>query len=268
MPNTYWKTGADPEAVIWSKGQGKIIAATSLCGGRASMNSRIGTDGHAATLELRPSPSKSVMVVMADVAESLLAIKKFLDDVNRDNPSLGATVVAQAYCETPCGGHIHESFKVGAIVPSGTFETLAQCIHALVGPVIKLYEKIDPTVRQRNGSGYGETGSLWREQPGGKGWLRLEYRMPPTWLHSPLVAYCFLGTAKLAMLTSETMQQEGVSSLIPTVTKLIGSLASPGELKQLPEALKRLAESSRPIPAGEPLAVDFVKWAKFLNGGD
>lgn len=264
----FWKLGADPEALLYSKEHDAVISATSLCGGRGSVSTRIGTDGHATTLELRPSPSKSVLVVMADLGEAMLEINKFFEAVTHHTPNLGLSMVAQAYFKNePLGGHIHLSYKNKPSTDGNvlrTQRTLAHTVHKLVHEFSEFYKVYDPSVTSRNNSSYGEGGELYRSQPGGVNFERFEYRIPPTWLSTPLTAYCYLGLAKLAMVSDPAVfSSRAQLSLVDFVTHLVNSLDHSGELKQLPTAIKRFMELEPP----GTLYVDFKKWAKFLNGG-
>lgn len=257
----FWKLGADPEAVIYSFGKDKVISAQNFCGGRSAMSTRIGTDGHASTLEFRPAPSKSVLVVMSDLAEALLEVGKCLDHINSENPDLYLKIVAQAYmANEPLGGHIHLSYKAAKGFRAnglGAELYVGREVHKLGARLIEIYK--DSTIEARNQTAYGSNGEIARVQPGGDSFARVEYRIPPTWLHTPLVAYCFLGIAKLAMLNLTKLDYLD-NDIVSSVEKLV--TAEHSELKHLPDALRRLSQTTFKFP----LVVDHIKWAKFLNG--
>ncbi len=262
----FWKIGADPEAVVYSAGKDTIISATNFCGGGA-MSSRIGTDGHATTMEFRPSPSKSVLVVMSDLAEALLLVGKCLDEINQESPGLDLKIVSQAYFkQEPLGGHVHLSYKAARGFSlneiSGLQNTAGKLVHMVSESIMANYG--DKSMAKRNETSYGANAEVARNQPGGSTWGRFEYRVPPTWLRNPLTAYCFLGAAKLAMLNLPKLVGivPGATDFLPLIKELTLS-EDCRELRSLPGALAKLRDQSYKLP----LFVEFDKWAKFLNGG-
>ena len=109
-----YRLGADPEFLFVKLADGVPYltnANTVICGNEGkAITSFIGTDNHAATAELRPSPANNIHRIIMDVAHGMsytgdwLAKKRRFQDLR---------IIAQPYvCDEPLGGHIHTSMFV------------------------------------------------------------------------------------------------------------------------------------------------------------
>jgi len=130
----------------------------------------IGVDGAGYPLELRPVPSESPKVLVANVGRLILAVPKAVGGY----PS----TLCEMYA---IGGHVH----IGGVQESD-YQEVAHTLDDTLGDI---FYDLSPSVRIRQG--YGRRRD-WRAQRWG-----VEYRTPPAsvWAH-PKVALTFLGAIK------------------------------------------------------------------------
>lgn len=233
----FLKAGADPElgfARQDRRGRWTLVPAFEILGSK-SLKSFIGTDGHAATGELRPPPSRNINTLLVNVASALELITRTIG--NRVS-----LVASPMHGNDPLGGHIHLSFltdnsavrtaiydyglplwsdhgenrletlrghlanrpDVLALVenPTAPFPwNFAKALSFLGGP---LEYWVQPITRRDRTAYYGkplDVRGTVRAHPSPKiSHLQYEYRAPCTWLAHPRLAYVYLAVAKLGLL--------------------------------------------------------------------
>jgi hypothetical protein len=261
------KVGADPEALFYSQSQKIVVPAHQFCGGRSAMSSWIGTDGHSATAEFRPVPSRNVLMVVADLALAMGEVEKALVDLN-SRSKLNVAMVAQPYFKNePLGGHIHLSYWASKDLFAGSRmnpdnhdygKVYAQLLH-FASPLME---------RIRLGGTHRSDGYSYRAQPSprnathpphvGMAAMRIEFRHPGTWLASPVLAFACLGMAKLALMNFP---------LLPRPTHYIEDLRSfksTSDLVTLVDTVDWLMANPPTFTADNPLLVDFNAWRNVL----
>ena len=108
------KIGSDPELVFgeikeWSQ---FLVPADQLItkNRQKGLSAFIGTDGHMATAELRPTPAHNIRRHLFDIATALVTIDDYLKD-HKTRKNL--VMIAQPFVKNEAlGGHIHISFFV------------------------------------------------------------------------------------------------------------------------------------------------------------
>lgn len=90
--------GADPEFVIINKATNQNVSANSVLHGRYT--SRLGTDGHSSTGEMRPTPNKKWYKVYEDIE---VLVNELRDEIGDER----FKVIAGSGIGAPTGGHIH-----------------------------------------------------------------------------------------------------------------------------------------------------------------
>ena len=169
--------GADPEFSLEEKGEQVYGSTLGLKTGLA-----YGADLNGRLLELRPSPSRFALEVVASLWSTL---KWFYRTV----PTARNTVwVAGAWHnQDGLGGHVHLGQKKK---PTDEIKALDTVVRILAGA--EVYNERHLLLR-RERSEYGRWGDI-RPQPHG-----YEYRVFPSWLGSPLEAYLSLVLSKLVV---------------------------------------------------------------------
>src|SRR5712664_1529179 len=113
-PVKFWRIGSDPELVFTRTEEWKsfVVPANTVISNNRTLTTTtfIGTDGHAATAELRPPPSHNVKRHLYDIASAIDAMHSFLQGKTkfRDLKLMAQPTVGGE----PLGGHIHLSFFI------------------------------------------------------------------------------------------------------------------------------------------------------------
>ena len=186
--------GADPEFMLGKKG--KLVEANRVIKNREC---GFGCDGHAATGELRPGYSESILELMAKIENILqqgdkkLNLSEYIDEMLAGHYKYGRLI----------GGHVHLSHpgiirmnKYGAVPYPKHGDMLdfwlCDCLEDLVAPA----EERAYRISRNYGKKHGENSDSIRVPTTD----RMEYRATGSWLLSPAVAAAYLFTAKAATL--------------------------------------------------------------------
>ena len=259
------KIGADPEALFWSRNEKTVIPAYQLCGGRSACRSWIGTDGHATTAELRPTPSKNVLMVLADLASAMGVIEKNLNALNA-RTNLDLVVVAEpAFAGEPLGGHIHLSYWYEQTNPvlfrqgEHDFGHVYVYLHAFLSPLLSVAGGIN-----RGEYTYRPQPLPSNKYPPRKNMLpaRVEFRRPGTWLSSPVLAFTFLGLTKLAILNYPRLS--GAESHKEYIT-FLRTLKTTSDLTTLVDTVDYVLANPPKWYQKTPALVDFAAWRDVLG---
>jgi hypothetical protein len=204
--------GADPEFVAVALKTGKIVRPHNVINdpdphGREGMATAIGVDGarETSSIELRPGISESgedLVNRMADLIQQLVKHWK--------PKSIGYRAGAWVAPE-PLGGHIHLGWNNVGVFGTRAYNNRSwQVTEVLSGWQVMNNQLVralfvDAEVQERmryatrNRLDYGMPLAT-RPQGGIPAAMlenHIEFRCPPSWLHTPEAAYCFLGGAEM-----------------------------------------------------------------------
>lgn len=255
------RLGSDPEFVFINRPGGDIYPAERLVGTDRELRlaAWVGTDGHAATAEIRPGPAHNVTLHLYKIADAMAQTERFLQEQNHPLDA----VAQPLYNHETMGGHIHISGwyngpltcqmvnQHGLVIAAGkptlvranpnfdldpasqrNFQAVVKAgmemdlteiiakVHYLVGP---LDHALFGAVRNQRWVNNPQVKDMWRIPTGytppfpdsRRAYLRIEYRYPSTFLHSPLMAYCYFGLAKLALLNWRLIGVTKISDAMP-----------------------------------------------------
>lgn len=174
--------GADPEFMFLQESSGEVrgVSATDI-GFKTGL--AFGADVNGRLAELRPKPNKFGLKVVA----SLLATLRWLAYLNPKTTYL--IWKAGAYSQRDgLGGHIHFGRKAASRGKE------IRALDKLTGALYRsdVFSKTEVEHRRRN-TDYGRLGDFRLQTHG------YEYRVLPSWLDSPWMAYFTIVTAKLAV---------------------------------------------------------------------
>ncbi|RUS45782.1 hypothetical protein [Cohnella sp. AR92] len=220
------RLGADPEFVLLSP-EGKIVPASRYLPKRGSAgcdSMRVGGTIRWPLGELRPQPAEEPRELAASIRRLLsLAAER----------TSGAAVRFRAGAAPvrgmPLGGHLHVS---GAAL---TGERLRALDNAVALPL----RLLEPAEANRRRPRYGSLGDFRPKSHGG-----FEYRTPPSWLVSPLLAR---GTLALAKLAAEHSRQ--LAGNRPLDEDGMRDAFYEGDREKLLEGAERIYRSIQSTPA-------------------
>ena len=162
------------------------------------LNAIAGQDGSRVLTELRPAPATSCVELVANLWRALDALRH----VTRKYEPLG-WVVAPVFNTLPIGGHIHFARKRGEKLAKGLLRDYtvgplrgaeAAALDMLVQTAFDSGLLSHKLQLERCALGYGKFGDVRSQNHG------YEYRVWPTWLHTPRFAHTILTLSKLAVL--------------------------------------------------------------------
>jgi hypothetical protein len=181
--NTF-KIGGDPEFAVVDGGNHRIVRYT-----QNSSDRQIGFDHGGSLVELRPHPSYSVQGFLDN-------IKNLLDRSELDSHRGYIWRAGAYYAGEAMGGHVHFELpaRVGSIVTNEIFNARVTAFDRIneIFELLKFFPHAECTQRRDN-SPYGRKGSTEIKSD-----YRFEYRMAPSWMFSPQIAFAFLTMMKLA----------------------------------------------------------------------
>lgn len=204
-----YRLGSDPEFVFVN--QGKVVPAPTFTG-TADLHSFIGVDGHNATAELRPKPWFNVKRALLDLAVGI----HYAHQASQDYSPTTRLVALPVVLNEVLGGHIHASY----FAPDGANEHSSVWFASVLGKLlIPLEASLQPfELRSQRNMRYGIGRDVVR--PGESStpkvlprtirywcYRHLEYRMPSSWLHHPILAYLYLGLAKFSLLNPDVVSE-------------------------------------------------------------
>jgi len=204
------------------------------------------------------------------------------------DPILNASTTLRPAQQPP--GTPQYSPEIGARLSARPWELctpgiVAGCLAYLLQP---LEEWVQPvTLRRARNQAYGSLWDVRTDNPVRRpiveaykdyGWTKYEIRYPSTWLAHPLLAYLYLGSAKLCCLAWEQLApmvrarlREMSLSRFPEGTPESAftqrlEFLSPRthDLRDLPGAAKEFAHLGRPYMAGTNTQIDINAWRKIL----
>lgn len=307
------RLGSDPEFVFVDPTSGNIHPADRLVGTDRNLRlaAWVGTDGHAATAEIRPGPAHNVLWHLYKVADAMAQTKGHLVA-----EGLNYQAVAQPlYNHETMGGHIHISawyngplttrmvneYKLvrceGKLVAFGTNptdydQTLAKLytaavnrgdeidlseivakVHYLVGP---LEHAVFGSAREQRWHNNPQVRDLWRIPENyhppfidsRRAYLRIEYRYPSTFLHSPLLAYCYFGLAKLALLNFDLIPAKTIKDALPLDGEKLRRWREYQQMIRLNEQRVQMGRPPHQLPFPPPPAVGVLThadWRKVVR---
>ncbi len=152
------------------------------------MSARIGTDGCSDVFEIRPAPSNSVITLFNNIA----AIMQQLTNMTRKQK---VNLYSGSYkSNQSIGGHIHFSVRnrnssFWEVFPDTITKNNCVIANNILSEIFE-----NPKERQQRERSYGQ--SEFR----GQGVCHVEWRMPMSWLQTPLTCLSYLTIHKLAVL--------------------------------------------------------------------
>jgi hypothetical protein len=177
-----FKLGADPEFVFVAQGDRKDAKSFSLQQGLA-----FGMDNNGRLVEIRPSPSRSAVNVVASILATLRWLAVLYPKTLLYEWTAGAYI-----CGDGIGGHVH----FGRKRPNRDLEVRALDSIEIELEALKMYPALEVARRRQPDSHnqtYGKLGDI-RQQIHG-----YEYRTFPSWLDSPELAFLTITLSKLAV---------------------------------------------------------------------
>lgn len=245
----HFKVGADPEFVFEHPDTGKYIHAGLYF--ESGGSGLFGADGSRRQMELRAYPSRSVLEVVASLAEALQGIYTY-------EPRTRKLMwrAAPYYKHDGCGGHVHfgrrrrYSYK-------GERSALDVMAHHLLSSGVIDYKEHKNRVEM---TGYGEFGDVRRQSYG------YEYRTLSTWLGSPQQAFLCLTAMKLAVF-EPTWATTAHMFHFPTLHDLLKRYATRDNDAALALTMvERVKKLSLPYDIKESWGVRGNKWGPFKLG--
>ena len=196
--------GADPEFMFLHESRGEVqgVAATEM-GFKTGL--AFGADVNGRLAELRPKPNKFSLRVVA----SLLATLRWLAYLNPQTTYL--IWKAGAYSQRDgLGGHIHFGRK------AASRNKEIKALDRLTGALYRsnVFSKTEGDYRRRN-TEYGRSGDFRLQTHG------YEYRVLPSWLDSPWMAYFTIVMAKLAVYAPELVTSWPVAGNVESQLKAL-----------------------------------------------
>src|SRR5690349_9060946 len=192
--------GTDPEAgTVVARGAGYIWRPVTRIFEDPDKNLAIGLDGHrdTASLEFRPGIQKSAEVLIHRLYELItLAVEYY------HPPGLQYRTGAWVEPE-PLGGHVHISWDESVDPTTTDLRRLITGLNLAHGRLThEMFPARDLRVRHEyavaNRRDYGRLGSIRPNDPYEALMDKhVEYRYPPSWLLTPEMAYCYLGSAEV-----------------------------------------------------------------------
>ena len=165
--------GADPELLLMK--HGRVLYARD----NVRDTLRAGCDGAGTPAEIRPFAQESVKALLDECWRGLIELRHAIKDPD------GVVALARPSVEgNPLGGHIHLGGR--------GFEDSA--VHNGLDRLYMLWGSlVEHNPRWSASGGYGRTGDYRSTGHG------IEYRVPPTWLAHPAMAWAYLTIAKIGL---------------------------------------------------------------------
>lgn len=202
--------GCDPEIILADAYRNDFFDAEEYANTADHIgNDRLSLDGSGICMELRPTPSNDIFVLLSDIYNLMNALIS-------DDENILIYSGPMPFRKHPLGGHVHIGTNDKDFISNNLdLVELCQYMWEMVYPLFYKPEEMN----YRRARGYGRAND-YRGQSYNHGLVGIEYRTPCSWLSNPITAYMVLSSMKIALkISSDEVNLRDIKSQFKRLTK-------------------------------------------------